>query len=197
MGFDWTPIENSFPTFREDESPMETVKKIHDYLYRLVNQLKYTLQNLDTENWNDAALKVFSESTTKGVSDQAAKLAAQLSQLSGSFNSLSGRVSEISNRITKNENEISYLRKDQEDDASRLIAAEEQIALNQIAIEELNTDVESLADAVEELTQSLETLLEAVRSEEESTVIGAEGKPLYLVGEIYINGVLYDGGATT
>ena len=141
MGFDWTPIENSFPAFREDESPMEIVKKIHDYLYRLINQLKYTLQNLDSENWNAAALQVFSESATKGVSEQASRLAAQLSQLSGSLNSLSGRLSETGNRITQNENEINYLQNRASKTEYRLTDVEQDAAQNQIDIDALYEEV--------------------------------------------------------
>ena len=197
MGFDWTPIENSFPAFREDESPMETVKKIHDYLYRLINQLKYTLQNLDVENWNAAALQVFSENATKDVSEQARRLVAQMSQLSGSMDSLSGRLLEISNRIVEHENEISYLQNNDSNIEYRVGSVEQDAAQNRIDIDELYEEVAAialLADEMDSLREKVDGLLSVISCGEESTVIGEEGKPLYLWGEIYINGVLYDGG---
>lgn len=197
MGFDWTPIENSFPAFREGESPMETVKKIHDYLYLLINQLKYTLQNLDTENWNAAALQVFSEGATKDVTDQARKLAAQMSQLSGSLNALSGRMSETGNRITKNETAISYLENSASDITGRVGDLEQDVAQNRIDLDELSDEVAAISLLAEEMasfSENVDRLLSTVSCGEESTAIGEEGKPLYLWGEVYINGVLYSGG---
>lgn len=197
MGFDWTPIENSFPAFREDESPAEMAKKIHDYLYRLINQLKYTLQNLDTENWNAAALAVFSESTTKGVTEQAGRLAAQLIQLSGSLSNLSGRLTETGNRITQNENEISYLQNGARETETRLADVEQFASQNRVDIDSIIEEMENIAILTEELAslaENIEMLLRVVHCGEESTVMGEEGKPLYLWGDVYINGVLYNGG---
>lgn len=48
MSKSWMTIENDFPSFTGRESPQEMISKLTDYLFKLTNQLKYTLQNLDT-----------------------------------------------------------------------------------------------------------------------------------------------------
>lgn len=48
-------IETSFPEFHAGESTAEKVTDIQEYLFKLKEELSYTLRNLDADNINPAA----------------------------------------------------------------------------------------------------------------------------------------------
>lgn len=50
-------LDSSFPQLSEKQSSSEKIKVVTDYLYMLLEQLRYTLANLGAENFNAAALK--------------------------------------------------------------------------------------------------------------------------------------------
>lgn len=56
MPSNWLYIDTNFPTFTGEESPNEKITTIQNYLYMLVEQLRYTLRNLGTSNFNAAEL---------------------------------------------------------------------------------------------------------------------------------------------
>ena len=58
-------------------------------------------------------------------------------------------------------------------------------------LEESLTGEEGLAGQVAAHGQQLQSIGQVMKTGEEGDTIGTEGKPLYLVGQIYINGVLY------
>ena len=60
--------ENSFPTFQKGESPEAKIRKLADYLTKLTEQLRFTLQNLDAGNWNAEALAKLKAETTSEIS---------------------------------------------------------------------------------------------------------------------------------
>ena len=48
----------SFPRIEEDENPKQAIRKIENYLFMLLEQLRYTLQNLDFDtNFNTNELE--------------------------------------------------------------------------------------------------------------------------------------------
>ena len=55
MPSNWLYIDTNFPAFTGEESMEEKVTSIQDYMYLLVEQLRYTLHNLDLGNMNKTA----------------------------------------------------------------------------------------------------------------------------------------------
>ena len=55
MPSNWLYIDTNFPSFTGEESLGDRVTTIQNYLYMLVEQLRYTLHNLDANNMNPAA----------------------------------------------------------------------------------------------------------------------------------------------
>lgn len=49
--------DTGFPTFAEGEDSNAKIDKVMNYLYMLLEQLRYSLANLDADNFNDAGLK--------------------------------------------------------------------------------------------------------------------------------------------
>lgn len=190
MGFDWTSIESSFPTFREDESPRESARKLHDYLYRFVNQLKFTLQNLDTGNWNEKALQTFAKDTTRDVEKQTEAQAVTLGNVAAAT-----KVQE--EQIVGTQEKVTYLEALAGGTVKDLDAVVEVLTMVTEDLAKTMEDVTALLllqEEVSALRESVERLTEVVQSGAESVAIGDPEKPLYLQGEIYMNGVAYAEG---
>ena len=198
MPGNWTSIETNFPTFTGKESVSEQIAALQNYMFILTEQLKYNLNNLDTNNWNSAALKAFSTDATsdvvKGLEEQAKRLSAVASQVS----TLAGRLADAEQKISTNAQSIKGLegRADALEVAhayleSRVLAAEENVADLQEDAARLEAEVTGEGglldrmDAAEAAAAELEAL---ILPQDDGWTLGAEGKMIRLVGSIYING---------
>ena len=65
MPANWLYMDSKFPDFNGDISTEEKLSQLQNYLYMLVEQMRYTMQNLDTTNLNQTALNVWEEAITK------------------------------------------------------------------------------------------------------------------------------------
>lgn len=59
--------DSSFPKIEEGEAPQESIRKIQNYLFMLLEQLRYTLQNLGGENFNDAEMEAYIKKISAGL----------------------------------------------------------------------------------------------------------------------------------
>lgn len=176
MPSNWLSIDSNFPSFTGEESPEQQIRALHNYLFQLREGLQYSLQNLTADNFNTAALQNLTDAQKNEVTVQLEKVYTQLSQMAAEIDRLSGRVSgteNLSGRMTTAEDEITALK-----DRTKLT----------------EENIEDLAKS----RQELEKISGAVQvADDGSITVGSEGKPLQLVGQIYINGVLYEQGGTT
>ena len=58
-------MDAKFPDFDGDISTEDKLAQVQNYLYLLVEQMRYTTQNLDTSNMNQTALNSWEEAITK------------------------------------------------------------------------------------------------------------------------------------
>ena len=91
--------DTNFPRFAGNQSADEKIDVVTDYLFVLLEQLRYTLANLGQENFNDTELekigKVITEpfyASLEGVSGEVATLAMTAAGLQASFTNLEGNV---------------------------------------------------------------------------------------------------------
>lgn len=89
MPHTWALVDSSFPTFGDDEKSGRKIEKLVDYMKILVEALRYQLENLDTGNWNPAALENFQVDTTKDVGEQLAEVVLNMGNLAGEMVRLS------------------------------------------------------------------------------------------------------------
>lgn len=85
-------IETNFPTFNAEQKTGDKVDSMVNYLFILVEQLRYTLNNLDMKNFNQTALTNFAADTTEEVVEAVTTLATRLNQTNQSVNGLASRV---------------------------------------------------------------------------------------------------------
>lgn len=57
--------DTGFPQFTGEESSDQKIDRVMNYLYMLLEQLRYTLNNLDADNFNDTGLKEIAEGIAK------------------------------------------------------------------------------------------------------------------------------------
>ena len=65
MPANWLYMDAKFPDFDGDISTEDKLAQVQNYLYLLVEQMRYTTQNLDTSNMNQTALNSWEEAITK------------------------------------------------------------------------------------------------------------------------------------
>lgn len=165
MPHPWALVDSSFPTLREGEKPQDQITALVDYMMILTEALKYQLENLDTNNWNTAALDSFQLDTTADVREQIAAIAEKLQ-------SLAEEVTGINDRLTK---------------AERLTGQMEA------ELEETGREIEELREQTGNAQADIDELQQLIgRDEEGNIVIGETGSDVHLKGNIYINGVLLE-----
>lgn len=188
MPTNWLSIDRSFPTFTGKESPEQQIGALHNYLFQLREGLQYSLQNLTSENFNEAAWQNIQESQKNEITREMEKVYAALNQLSGTVTRLTGRVSDA-------EKEIGTLKGRADTVDQKITDAEanvEGLADWAAALQESQSDHEQRILALEQQSQKLSGIL--VVNEDGSAVLGTEGKDLCLKGTLYINGVAYTQG---
>lgn len=169
MPSNWAMIDNSFPTFEGNEPPRMMIGELQSYLMLLVEQLKYQLNNLSSANWNDAALEQLKSITTEGVETEVTSLAGDLANIAETLTTLV-------DKLQSAETAIAYLEKTQGEQGSGL---------------------SDLQDRVDGTEGDLSNLMAVMKPDGfGGAQIGEAGKEIRLVGKIYINGILIEGGGT-
>lgn len=168
MPSNWAMIDNNFPTFTGLESPRMMIGELQNYMMLLVEQLKYQLNNLNTTNWNEVALKELQALTTEGVE-------TEVSNLVGDLASAGEMLSTLADRLQKAETAISYL---------------------EMANGEQETTLATLQRRMDNLDGDLGNLFAVVIPDGAGGAqIGQAEKEIRIVGKVYINGVLLEGGS--
>ena len=190
----WQQVDTDFPTFTGNESVNDKVDRIIDYLRILIEELQYQLQNLDASNWNANAWNDLTASTEAAVTDKVRALENSITALKIQINALSGRISQEDNRVTEAEKAIGELERRADEQAEQTDQLVEHVGNAQADIDELQQRLDEEGGIEERLFILEDTASLIGRDAEDNPVIGSEGAVLNLVGKIYINGVLFEGG---
>ncbi|MBQ7346111.1 MAG: hypothetical protein IJW45_08665 [Oscillospiraceae bacterium] len=186
-------MDDNFPSFTGKESPQQQIMAIHDYLFQLRTGLQYSLNNLSKDNFNAAALEQMNESQKSEVTKELQQVYAKLNQLSTEVDRLRSQVSEsgdVSGRVGDLEEWTGAAEEQLADLGDRVTELEldETVA----ALQETVTGEGGLQERVVALDERTERVESVVQVAEDGTgTLGGEGKVLHLVGQIYINGILY------
>ena len=163
-------IDINFPTFTGRESSKEQVGEMLNYLRQLVDQLRYTLNNLEEKNFNRTGLNNILEDGTADIREQTETLAAALQQTNGNVASLSTRVGNL------------------EGLPNRMDRAEGNLTSLQQTMTEHGQALTDQAAAITGLTQAVQTLFSVISVSGSNVTIGGSGVRVDLNGNVYING---------
>lgn len=173
--------DTQFPNFTGQENPAEQIRTIRNYLYMLLEQLRYTLNNLDAGNFNTEGLKeiqdAISQPILKQLSDTdgnlaelqvtAAGLASRVSSNEGDISQLAQTAQGLSIRVGDAEGNISSLQQTANGLSSRVSSAEGNISTLQQTANGLSSRVSNAEGSISSLSQTASGL--------ETRVANAEG----------------------
>ena len=173
--------DTQFPNFTGQENPAEQIRTIRNYLYMLLEQLRYTLNNLDAGNFNTEGLKeiqdAISQPILKQLSDTdgnlaelqvtAAGLASRVSSNEGDISQLEQTAQGLSSRVGDSEGNISSLQQTANGLSSRVTSAEGNISTLQQTANGLSSRVSNAEGSISSLSQTASGL--------ETRVANAEG----------------------
>ena len=92
--------EIAFPTFTPGQSSEQKLEVVTNYLYMLLEQLRYTLNNLGTGNWNDAELSALEATITKPIYAKLDSAAGDISELYVTAGALSSKIQDAEENIS-------------------------------------------------------------------------------------------------
>ena len=80
MAKDFMSLDCGFPNFADDEPIEDKVSKLYNYTFMLLESLRYLLRNLDTDNFNAAALAEFKKEYEDKVNYAIADLETEVNE---------------------------------------------------------------------------------------------------------------------
>ena len=101
MPSNWLYIDTNFPSFTQKESANDKIETLQDYLFMLVEQLRYTLHNLDLSNMNKAAADGFVKTITEPIYGEIADAEGNITQIALVAVGLAGRIGDAEGNITQ------------------------------------------------------------------------------------------------
>ena len=101
MPSNWLYIDTNFPSFTQKESDGEKIETMQDYLFMLVEQLRYTLRNLDLKNMNKAAMNGFLQNIREPIYAKIEDTNKNVNELSITADGMSARISSAEGNITQ------------------------------------------------------------------------------------------------
>lgn len=153
--------DTQFPNFTGQENPAEQIRTIRNYLYMLLEQLRYTLNNLDAGNFNSEGLKEIQDAISQPI-------LKQLSDTDGNLAELQVTAAGLASRVSSNEGDISQLEQTAQGLSSRVGDAEGNISSLQQTANGLSSRVTSAEGNISSLQQTANGLSSRVSNAEGS-----------------------------
>ena len=151
--------DTQFPNFAGQESSAEQIRTIRNYLYMLLEQLRYTLNNLDAGNFNTEGLKEIQDAISQPI-------LKQLSDTDGNLAELQVTAAGLASRVSSNEGDISQLEQTAQGLSSRVGDAEGNISSLQQTANGLSSRVTSAEGNISTLQQTANGLSSRVSNAE-------------------------------
>ena len=101
MPSNWLYIDTNFPSFTQKESVNDKVETMQDYLFMLVEQLRYTLHNLDLSNMNKTAADEFVKQITNPIYGEIKDAEGNITQVALVAKGLAARIGDAEGNITQ------------------------------------------------------------------------------------------------
>lgn len=101
MPSNWLYIDTNFPSFTQKESVNDKVETMQDYLFMLVEQLRYTLHNLDLSNMNKTAADEFVKQITDPIYGEIKDAEGNITQVALVAEGLATRIGDAEGNITQ------------------------------------------------------------------------------------------------
>lgn len=151
--------DTGFPSFTEDMTSDQKIDRVMNYLYMLLEQLRYTLFNLGVDNFNGAEIDDLAKIITDPVY-------LRLEDGMGNLTSLQITVEGLTSRVQNAEGDVSVLQQTADSISGRVQNMEGDLAQVTLTAEGLVSRVSSAEGNISTLTQTAEGLSSRVSSAE-------------------------------
>ena len=184
MPANWLFVDTQFPSFTGQENLKEQVRTIQDYMYLLVEQLRYTLHNLDLTNMNDAAVDEYTEMITEPI-------LAQIEDADGNIARLELSQAGLQTQVQSQAGQISSLQQTAGSLQSQIQDAEGNITALQQTTTSISTLVASQGGQISALQQKVDGFyLSVSNGSQSSTITLMSGSAAISSQTIYMTGVV-------
>lgn len=156
--------DTSFPQLTDKQTTDEKFSVITNYLYMLLEQLRYSMANLGRENFNDAEFNSIANIITEPVY-------LQLKDVDGNLASLTITAEQLISRMTDAEGNISVLQQTADSLTSRVSDTEGNVSVLQQTAQALSTQISNAEGDISRLTQTVNGFTLSVSNGETSSVI--------------------------
>lgn len=175
-------LDTAFPKIDDHQTTEENFNQVVNYLYMLLENLRYTLGNLGEDNFNDTELdsigKLITEPVWARIADDegnihtlnvtAENLLSQVSDLDGNLSALQQTAETLSSRITTADGNISALTQTAESLSSKISDAEGNISSLSQTVNGLSSKISTAEGNISSLQQTAGTLSTKVSNVEGS-----------------------------
>ena len=173
-------LDTAFPKIDEHQTTEENLNQVVNYLYMLLENLRYTLGNLGEDNFNDTELdsigKLITEPVWARIADDegnihtlnvtAENLLSQVSDINGNISTLQQTAETLSSRITTADGNISALTQTANSLSSKISDAEGNISSLTQTVNGLGSKISSAEGNISTLQQTANSLSTKVSNAE-------------------------------
>ena len=156
--------DTSFPQLTDQQTTEEKFSVLTNYLYMLLEQLRYSMANLGRENFNDTAFQDIANLITEPVY-------VQLEDVDGNIASLYATAESLTSRMGDAEGNISVLQQTSTSLTSRISDAEGNISVLQQTSQSLTSRISNAEGNISSLTQTVNGFTLEVSNGSTSSVI--------------------------
>lgn len=156
--------DTSFPNLNGNQSTDEKFRLITNYLYMLLEQLRYSMANLGLENFNEKEFDDIVNLITEPVY-------VQLSDLEGNVSSLTVTAEQLNSRMSDAEGNISTLQQTSNSIMSQVSDLEGNVSTLQQTSQALSTRISNAEGDISSLTQTVNGFTLSVTNGTESSTI--------------------------
>lgn len=175
-------LDTAFPKIDDHQTTEENFNQVVNYLYMLLENLRYTLGNLGEDNFNDTELdsiaKLIQEPIWARIADDegnihtlnvtAENLLSQVSDLDGNISALQQTAETLSSRITTADGNISSLTQTANSLSSKISDAEGNISSLSQTVNGLSSKISTAEGNISSLQQTASSLSSKVSNVEGS-----------------------------
>ncbi len=196
MPSNWLYIDTNFPTFTGEESPNEKITTIQNYMYMLVEQLRYSLHNLDLTNMNKTAVKRYETSLTEPIYARIEDDEGRIAQLALEAGGLALRLSTAEGNITQlgvTADGLALQISDAEDDILQLGITADALA---VQIGDANGRISSLQQTVDSFALTVSNGSTSSRMYLTANGVAISSARISFTGYVTFSSLESDGGTT-
>lgn len=175
-----------FPQFKEDQKPDEKITQVVNYLYMLLEQLRYSFGNIGLENFSDGGLKELAGVITEPINIRLADDEGRINdtmilaeglysrlydESTGDITLLNATAQGLTGRISNAEGELTTLTATAQGLMSRMSDAEGNITTLTATANGLYTDIHGANGAFAQITANANAIATKVSGEDVSSAI--------------------------